>query len=66
MTHLSIPDMSCDHCKAAVTAALAAVPGVASVEVDLDRHTVQVDGDSPLEALLAALSRAGYPASPTP
>jgi copper chaperone len=66
MPRLSIPDMSCDHCKAAVTAALTAVPGVASVEVDLDHHTASVDGDSSIEALLAALERAGYPSTPAP
>ncbi len=65
MTLLSIPDMSCDHCRAAVTAALAAVPGVASVEVDLGRLTAEVTGDSSLADLLSALDKAGYPASPT-
>jgi copper chaperone len=65
MTLLSIPDMSCDHCKAAVTAALTAVPGVASVAVNLDRQTAEVTGDSPLAALLSALDKAGYPASPS-
>ncbi len=66
MPRFAIPDMSCDHCKAAVTAALTAVPGVAAVEVDLDRQTASVAGDSSIEALLAALARAGYPATPAP
>jgi copper chaperone len=64
MTTLSIPDMSCGHCKAAVEAALAAVPGTGPVTVDLVRRQVQVAGDAPLTALVAALDAAGYPATP--
>jgi copper chaperone CopZ len=65
MTRLSIPDMNCGHCKAAVTAALTAVAGVVSVRVDLDDRTAQIDGAAPLAELLSALDRAGYPASAT-
>jgi copper chaperone len=65
MTRLSIPDMSCGHCKAAVTAALTSVPGVAQVEVDLDDRTARIDGQAALADLLSALDRAGYPASAT-
>jgi copper chaperone len=63
MTRLSIPDMSCGHCKAAVTTALTAVPGVAAVEVDLSDRSARVDGNAPLAALLTALDQAGYPAT---
>jgi copper chaperone len=62
MTTLSIPDMSCGHCKAAVEAALGSVPGAGSVMVDLPARQVQVSGDAALPALLAALDQAGYPA----
>jgi copper chaperone len=64
VTLLSIPDMSCDHCKSTVTAALTSVPGVASVTVDLDHRTAAVEGDAPLSGLLTALETAGYPAAP--
>lgn len=64
MTVLSIPDMSCGHCKAAVTSALTSVQGVASVTVDLERRTASVEGDAPLSGLLTALDRAGYPSAP--
>jgi copper chaperone len=63
MTLLSIPDMSCGHCKSTVTAALTSVPGVASVSVDLDHRTAAVEGDAPLSGLLTALETAGYPAA---
>jgi copper chaperone len=62
MTRLSIPDMSCGHCKAAVEAAIARVPGSGSTEVDLPSRTATVDGTAPLPDLLAALDKAGYPA----
>jgi copper chaperone len=65
MTSVSIPDMSCNHCKAAVTTALAEVPGVTNVEIDLDLRTARVAGSAQLLAILSALERAGYPASPT-
>lgn len=62
MTTLSVPDMSCGHCKAAVEAALAAVPQSGAVKVDLDRRTVTLTGPASLADLLAALDQAGYPA----
>jgi len=64
MTTLSIPDMSCGHCKAAVEAALATVPGAGPVTVDLTSRKVDISGSAPLGTLLAALETAGYPAQP--
>jgi copper chaperone len=64
MTTLSIPDMSCGHCKAAVEAALATVPDAGTVNVDLPARRVHVGGNAALPALLAALDQAGYPANP--
>lgn len=63
MTTLSVPDMSCNHCKATVEAALATVPQAGAVTVDLTSRKVQVAGPVPVEALLQALDKAGYPAS---
>lgn len=62
MTTLSVPDMNCGHCKAAVEAALAAVPLVGEVKVDLASRTVTLTGPAPLDVLLQALDQAGYPA----
>lgn len=62
MTRLSIPDMSCGHCKASVEAALANVPGSGPVVVDLAAREATVGGPAPAAALLAALQAAGYPA----
>lgn len=63
MTTLSIPDMSCGHCKAAVEAALASVVPDAPVSVDLALRQAKVAPDAPVPALLAALAEAGYPAA---
>lgn len=59
MTMLSVPDMSCGHCKASVAAALA--PLAAKVEIDLPARTVRAEGAAP-EALLKALAEIGFPA----
>ena len=40
----SVPGVSCEHCRAAITREVSAVAGVESVEVDLDRKVVVVGG----------------------
>jgi copper chaperone CopZ len=60
----SVPDMSCDHCKAAVTTALTGVSGVESVDVDLGGKVVTVSGQTLDDAALrAAIADAGYEAA---
>lgn len=61
MHQFNIPDMSCGHCKAAVTEAVQSVDAQAKVEVKLDDKTVQVDSSASREQLVAALVEAGYP-----
>lgn len=57
----SVPDVSCGHCRMAITKEVAPLPGVESVEVDLDAKTVTVTGDSLDEqAIIAAIDEAGY------
>jgi copper chaperone len=57
----SVPDVSCDHCRAAITSEVSTVAGVDSVEVDLNAKTVTVTGE-PLDdqAIIAAIDEAGY------
>jgi copper chaperone len=63
----SVPGMHCDHCKAAITGELEAVPGVASVAVDLEKKLVTVrGGDLDEAALVAAIGEAGYDAERVP
>jgi copper chaperone CopZ len=56
-THLDIDGMTCQGCVRSVRAALAAVPGVTDVEVDLT--SARVRGGLP-DDLLQALDDAGY------
>jgi copper chaperone len=60
----TVPDMSCDHCKAAVSSELSGVEGVREVDVDLDTKRVVVRGDGlDDQALRAAIAAAGYEAA---
>lgn len=63
MTTLSVPDMSCGHCKASVETALGTVPQVGTVKVDLTTRRVEVTGPALADDLLKALDAAGYPAT---
>jgi copper chaperone len=62
MTLLSVPDMSCGHCKASVESALSALPDAGEIAVDLPNRKVSVAGAAKPEALLAALNTIGFPA----
>jgi P-type Cu+ transporter len=80
MTDLSIPEvttqasaeleisgMTCASCSARVEKALAKVPGVASVSVNLatEKATVNLsDAATGVDALIAAVTKAGYQATP--
>ena len=65
--HLEVQGMSCGGCVKSVTAALTPLPGVNSVEVDLPRGHVTVNGDlaQGADPLVLALTAAGYPAQLT-
>lgn len=56
---LSVPNMTCGHCKAKVEAAIQEVGGKAIVS--LEDHEVEVNG-LPESTVLAALKAAGYTA----
>ena len=57
----SVPGVSCGHCRNAITAEVAQVPGVASVDVDLESRRVVVTGARLDDgALRAAIDEAGY------
>lgn len=62
MTTLSIPDMTCGHCKASVEAALAALGDAGTVTVDLAAKTATTSGPAATAALIKALDEVGFPA----
>jgi copper chaperone len=58
-----VEGMSCDHCKAAITGEVGRIPGVESVDVDLQTNVVRVSGDGLDDAaIVAAIDEAGYDA----
>lgn len=62
MTKLSIPDMSCGHCRASITQALQPLPGVETITFDAENRTADIAGPVPAAALIAALDEIGFPA----
>ena len=60
MTILSVPDLSCGHCKSSVEAALA--PLSAHVSVDLPARQVTVDDTTDAAQILRVLADIGFPA----
>ncbi len=61
--HLTIDGMHCDACVRRVTGALQSVPGVRVERVQIGSADVEYDPlRTPVEALIAALDRAGYAA----
>ena len=60
---VKVEGMMCQHCVAHVEKALRAVPGVESVEVSLENKQAVVTGDAADQALLDAVTDAGYQAN---
>ncbi|MCU0830649.1 MAG: heavy-metal-associated domain-containing protein [Rhizobiaceae bacterium] len=61
---LSIPDMTCGHCKASVEKAIASVDPDALVSVDLSNRTAEIESAAPLAAIRQALEAKGYTSEP--
>jgi copper chaperone len=63
MTTLSIPDMSCGHCRASITEALRLLPGVTGLAFDAEARTARIEGTAPADSLIRALDQIGFPAT---
>jgi len=61
---IDVVGMNCEHCRKAVEMALAEVPGVGEVNVDLNKKTayVKLDFDVDDGTLMAAVDDAGFEA----
>lgn len=60
---LSVPDISCGHCKTSIEGAVAPLPGVAKVEVHIEDRTVDLDYNDDrvdLATIIAAIEEQGY------
>jgi Cu+-exporting ATPase len=62
-TTFDAPGITCQGCANKIQKALAAVPGVADVQVAIDQKTVRVNHEAPADVatLAEVLQRAGYP-----
>ena len=57
----SVPGVTCDHCRRAITTEVAGVAGVRSVDVDLEQKLVTVRGEDLDDAAVrTAIDEAGY------
>jgi len=60
-TTYSVPDISCGHCRTAITTEVTKIAGVSAVDVDLDAKTVTVNGAGFNDAAVRdAIDEAGY------
>jgi copper chaperone len=64
MLQLSVPDMACGACKAAVEKALAPLVAPSSLTIDMAARQVRCDGPVDAGQIIAALARIGFAARP--
>ena len=64
MLKLSVPDMACGACKAAVEKALAPLVAPSSLTIDMAARQVHCYGPVDADQIIAALARIGFPARP--
>lgn len=60
---ISVPEISCEHCKKSIEGAVGSLTGVESVEVHIEPRTVDVNFDESsvsLEAIHEAIEEQGY------
>lgn len=60
---ISVPGISCDHCKSSIEGALNGLDGVAKADVSIDDKTVTVDWDDTLvdlDQIREAIEDQGY------
>ncbi len=60
---LSVPDISCNHCKMAIEGAVKGLKGIASVRADVPGKTVDVEYDDKtvsINDIAAAIEEQGY------
>jgi copper chaperone len=60
---LSVPDISCDHCKMSIEGATGALAGVAGSTVDIPGKTVTITYEADavgLESIVSAIEEQGY------
>lgn len=61
MHEFHLPDMTCGHCAAKVNVTLKRFDPTCEIQVDVPRHMVTVKSSEDRDALVEALTEAGYP-----
>jgi copper chaperone len=62
-TTISVPDISCGHCKSSIEGAIGGLEGVSKVDVAIEAKTVDLDFDDAavtLETIIDAIEGQGY------
>jgi copper chaperone len=62
-TTLSVPEISCAHCVKTINGALGSLPGIESINTNVDSKTVQLRYDPAqvsMDTIEATLNDAGY------
>jgi copper chaperone len=60
---LSVPDISCGHCKSSIEGAVGPLEGVVSAVVTIDDRSVSIDydgSDKTMETIVMAIDEQGY------
>jgi copper chaperone len=60
---LSVPDISCGHCKSSIEGAVAPIDGVETAVVTIDDRNVAIEYDgseTTMDAIVAAIDEQGY------
>ncbi len=60
---MSVPEISCGHCKSSIEGAVSPLNGVKKVEVHIEERTVELDydgTDATFDAIVAAIEEQGY------
>lgn len=65
-TAFQVTGMTCEHCEASVRDEVSKLPGVENVNVSARTGTLNISSTDPVDpgAVLAAVSEAGYTATP--
>lgn len=64
MTTFYIPDMSCGHCKATIEKTIKVIDPEAHINFDMEARRIALDSALSAANVQAALTEAGYPATP--
>ena len=60
---LSVPGISCDHCKMSIEQAVSELPGIEKVAVDISARTVDLNFDEGavgIDQIISAIEEVGY------